>query len=104
MAEKVGARTGDVLVFGHTHKPWTRVLDGIQFVNAGSAGRPKDGDWRACYLLLHLEDDGAGKGRVRAEYVRVEYDLPRTQEGIRAAGLPEEFAEALETGGVNKKA
>jgi hypothetical protein len=39
---------------------------------------------------------------IRPEYVRVEYDLPTAQEGIRAAGLPEEFATALETGGAKK--
>jgi predicted phosphodiesterase len=102
MAGKIGARAGDTIVFGHTHKPWTRTIEGIQFVNAGSAGRPKDGDWRACYLLLHLEEDGTERG-FRPEFVRVEYDLAKTQEGIRASGLPEEFAEVLETGGKKKE-
>jgi len=102
MADKVGARTGDVIVFGHTHKPWAKVLEGIQFINAGSAGRPKDGDWRACYLLLHLTKNSGGKGELRPEFVRVDYDLAAAQQGIRTQGLPEEFAEALETGGAKK--
>jgi putative phosphoesterase len=38
----------DVLVFGHTHKPYTKRVDGVLFVNAGSVGKPKDGDPRAC--------------------------------------------------------
>ncbi|MEO8201470.1 MAG: metallophosphoesterase family protein [Gemmatimonadota bacterium] len=45
MARFAGARPGDVIAFGHTHKPWTRELEGIHFVNTGSVGRPKDGDW-----------------------------------------------------------
>ena len=34
----------DVLVFGHTHKPYTKRVDGVLFINAGSVGKPKDGD------------------------------------------------------------
>ena len=48
MARDVGARAGDVICFGHTHKPWLRIVDGIRFINTGSVGRPKDGDARAC--------------------------------------------------------
>src|SRR5690606_38206613 len=40
----------DILVFGHTHKPYTKLLDDVLFANAGSVGKPKDGDWRACYI------------------------------------------------------
>ena len=101
MAEKLGARPGDTVVFGHTHKPWHRTIDGIQFVNAGSVGRPKDGDWRACCLLLHLpatEDQGEA-GDMRVEFLRVEYDLARAQGGIRASTLPKEFALVLEKAG-----
>ncbi len=47
MAELAGAKAGDVIAFGHTHKPWHRTVNGIHFVNTGSVGRPKDGDWRA---------------------------------------------------------
>jgi len=101
MAERVGAGSGDAIVFGHTHKPWQREIEGIHFVNAGSVGRPQDGDWRACYLLLHLgEGEEAREARhARPEFVRVEYDLERAQEGIRASALPDEFAEVLEMAG-----
>jgi hypothetical protein len=93
-AAGVGLRAGDVLAFGHTHEPWHRTLDGVHFVNTGSVGRPKDGDWRAGYVLLDL-----GAGAPRVEHVRVAYDLEAAIAGVRAAGLPEEFAEFLRTGG-----
>lgn len=102
MAERVGARAGDTILFGHTHRPWQKDIEGIQFVNAGSVGRPKDGDWRACYLLLHLRAAGTAGGS-RHEFVRVAYDLERAQEGIRNSSLPKEFAEVLETGGGKKR-
>jgi predicted phosphodiesterase len=95
MAKKIGARPGDTVVFGHTHKPWQRMLEGILFVNAGSVGRPKDGDWRACCLILHVDVDEDGKGAVTPEFVRVEYDLERAQAGVRGSDLPDEFADIL---------
>ncbi|MDH5255924.1 MAG: metallophosphatase family protein, partial [Gammaproteobacteria bacterium] len=35
MAGHAGARAGDLIAFGHTHKPWHREVDGVHFVNAG---------------------------------------------------------------------
>ncbi len=104
MAEKLGSGPGDTVVFGHTHKPWQRTVEGIQFVNAGSVGRPKDGDWRACMLLLHLDADGPAKQLPRPEFVRVEYDLPLAQRGVLESTLPDEFAVVLETAGGKKGA
>lgn len=96
MAQAAGARTGDVTAFGHTHKPWHRVVEGIHFVNTGSVGRPKDGDWRAGYVLLDVGDASG----VRVEVVRVEYDIDEAMRGIRESELPDDFAEYLRTGGL----
>ena len=94
MARDVGARAGDVICFGHTHKPWQRVVGGIQFINTGSVGRPKDGDWRACYVLLSVEASGAS-----VEFVRVPYDVDEAADAIRVSDLPAEFAGILKSGG-----
>jgi predicted phosphodiesterase len=94
MAESVGARSGDVVCFGHTHKPWHRVVGGVHFVNTGSVGRPKDGDPRAGYVLLDVKD-----GVPRMEFVRVEYDVERAARGILESELPDDFAAFLRTGG-----
>jgi diadenosine tetraphosphatase ApaH/serine/threonine PP2A family protein phosphatase len=88
-----GAKAGDVIAFGHTRKPWHRTVDGTHFVNTGSVGRPKDGDWRAGYVLLDV--DG---GDTSVEFIRVEYDLEQTMRGIRESDLPEDFAEYLRAG------
>jgi predicted phosphodiesterase len=94
MAGHLDAKTGDVVAFGHTHKPWHRTVEGTHFVNTGSVGRPKDGDPRAGYALVAM--DG---GDVSVEYVRVEYDVQRAAAAIRESDLPDAFAEYLETGG-----
>jgi predicted phosphodiesterase len=94
MAEKTGAKAGDLVAFGHTHKPWHRVVDDVHFVNTGSVGRPKDGDPRAGYVLL----DVTGSDIV-VEFVRVEYDVEAAARAILASELPDEFADFLRTGG-----
>ncbi len=94
MARDIGSRSGDVVCFGHTHKPWQRVVGGIQFINTGSVGRPKDRDWRACYVLLSVEQAG-----MRVEFVRVSYEVDEAADAIRVSDLPAEFAEVLKSGG-----
>lgn len=94
MAQAVGARGGDIIAFGHTHKPWHRVVAGTHFVNTGSVGRPKDGDWRAGYVVL----DGSEAGPT-VEFCRVAYDVEAAARAIQASTLPHDFAEHLRTGG-----
>lgn len=94
MAHQAGLRAGDVLCFGHTHKPWHREVEGVHFVNTGSVGRPKDGDSRAGYVVLDV-----GGRAPRVELARVAYDIDSAARGVVAAGLPKEFAEFLLTGG-----
>jgi len=57
-------------------------------------GRPKDGDWRAGYVLLDVAD-----GAARVEIVRVPYDVEAAATSVVEAGLPAEFAAFLRTGG-----
>jgi diadenosine tetraphosphatase ApaH/serine/threonine PP2A family protein phosphatase len=83
-----------VVCFGHTHKPWHRTIGGVHFVNAGSVGRPKDGNWHAGYVLLDMGNDDP-----QVTTIRVPYDLETTMAAIRASDLPNEFAEYLRTGG-----
>jgi len=95
MAKDLGSRPQDVICFGHTHKPWHRVVEGVQFVNAGSVGRPKDGDPRAGYVLLTTEGS-----ELRVEFLRVAYDTDVAARAIRESELPHEFADFLRSGGV----
>jgi predicted phosphodiesterase len=97
MARAAGLREGDLIAFGHTHKPWHRVVEGVHFLNTGSVGKPKDGDWRAGYVVVEADEEVRG-----VEFVRVEYDLERAVEGILGSELPDEFADQLKAGGTPK--
>jgi putative phosphoesterase len=93
------AEEADVLVFGHTHTPWHRLYGRVLFVNVGSAGKPKTGDPRACYTLLHVGrvQSGAegGAPEVQVEDIRVDYGVESVAAQIIEVGLPPELAEAL---------
>ena len=79
----------DIIAFGHTHKPYVKDVGGVRFVNVGSVGKPKDGDWRVCYAVLEPE----------VTFRRVTYDVVAAARAIRATDLPHEFALDIETGG-----
>jgi len=80
----------DVLVFGHTHKPWIHEYGDVLFVNCGSVGKPKDGDPRCAFAILESDADG-----VQASIERVPYDAEAVAREVAASGLPGEYAEKL---------
>jgi putative phosphoesterase len=86
------AETDDVLVFGHTHRPWVRDFGGVRFVNCGSVGKPKDGDPRGAFAVLR---DGGSAVDVTIQ--RVAYDAEAVAREVAQAGLPREFADKLVT-------
>jgi diadenosine tetraphosphatase ApaH/serine/threonine PP2A family protein phosphatase len=87
MAEKTDA---DVMIYGHTHKPYWKDFGGNVFVNAGSVGKPKDGDPRACVTLITIRAD-----KLNVEFLRVPYDVQKAADAVIASGLPGYFADRL---------
>jgi putative phosphoesterase len=80
------AEDADMLVFGHTQKPWVRDFRGVRFVNCGSVGKPKDGDPRAAFAVISGNE-------VTIE--RAAYDAEAVAAEVKEAGLPAEFADKL---------
>jgi putative phosphoesterase len=76
-----GSLSRPIVVFGHTHYPSIRKLDGRMklLINSGSVGLPYDGDPRASYLLLEENSPS-----IR----RVEYDMEKELKALSACGLP----------------
>jgi putative phosphoesterase len=85
------AETDQMLVFGHTHKPWIHEYSRVLFVNCGSVGKPKDGDPRSAFAVLHLDEAGAVAARIE----RVSYDTDAVAREVEASGLPAEYADRL---------
>jgi putative phosphoesterase len=82
----------DVIAYGHTHKPYVKVVENVLFLNVGSVGKPKDGDWRACYAVFDT-------ATLDVQFVRVAYDIATVTDAIRKSELPAEFAVDLEQAG-----
>ena len=93
--------------FGHTHVPVAFIRDSVvrggtyskfkiepgrkYFINVGSVGQSRDGVAKATYVIYDMQE-----GTV--DLRRLDYDIPKTQAKIRAAGLPERLAERLALG------
>ena len=82
----------NLLVCGHTHLPYHKVIGDKHIVNVGSLGKPKDGDPRAAYTLLTLTED------LGVSFRRVAYDVERIAMAIEASELPCEYAEMTRRG------
>jgi len=98
----------DILCFGHTHKPYHRMLNSgtetdphiRHAINIGSVGKPKDSDPRGGYVLLHINEHSSLKkeNRIRAEFVRFDYDVEKAARAVEESPLPNAYATALRVG------
>ena len=98
----------DIMCFGHTHKPYHRILasdeDGKErfrhAINIGSVGKPKDGDARGGYVLLHINDYSSihEKDSIKVEFIRFEYDVEKAAKAVEDSPLPNAYAESLRKG------
>jgi predicted phosphodiesterase len=98
----------DILCFGHTHKPYHRILKSgnpeepfyRHAINTGSVGKPKDGDPRGCYVLLTIDQNSSvfSKESIKVEFIRFEYDIETAAKAIDESPLPDEFADMLRNG------
>jgi predicted phosphodiesterase len=92
-AQHLEAAGADVLICGHTHKPFHKVLGDRHVINADSAGKPKNGNPNATYVLIDITAGG-----VVSEIVEVPYDYEAAARAIEATDLPHEFAQLLRDG------
>lgn len=90
LADKTNA---DIILFGHSHQPFTKTVNNMQFINPGSVGRLDDGDPRASYAVLEIDH-----GEIHVQFFRVPYDIMSAVKAIRLAGLPEIFAQVIRQG------
>ena len=98
----------DIMCFGHTHKPYHRILEIDEqedkrykhAINIGSIGKPKDGDQRGGYVLLHINENSSvrTKESISVEFVRFAYDVEKAAKAVEDSPLPNAYAESLRKG------
>lgn len=98
--------TERICFLGHSHVPFiierklsgeimiyrdnTALKSGLRYiVNAGSVGQPRDGDPRACYAIMDSDS---------IRFVRIDYNIKKTQQKMVEAGLPKPLIDRLEYG------
>lgn len=92
-AQHLKQTSADVLIFGHTHKPFHKQLAGKHLINAGSAGKPKHRNPCATYVLVEIV-----AGSIHVEIRAVPYNYEAAACAIEATDLPHEFAKMLREG------
>jgi predicted phosphodiesterase len=82
----------DFIIYGHTHFPLVlrNVVKGI-IVNPGSIGQPRDGIWLASCAIIDTATE-------EVEIKRIPYDINKTENEIKEAGLPEVLIDILKAG------
>ena len=98
----------DLLCFGHSHKPYHRILQSNvngqtkyrHAINIGSVGKPKDNNPNGCYVLLHLTavSSCTVKESIHVEFIRFAYDVEKAATAIEASPLPAALADMLRKG------
>jgi predicted phosphodiesterase len=93
-ADEAERSQADGVIAGHCGLPFTQVIAGRLWHNAGAVGMPaNDGTARAWFSLLMPQPDG-----LAIEHRALAYDHVAAAAKMRRAGLPEDYAMALETG------
>lgn len=95
----------DIMCFGHTHKPYQRILaettdDKSNYrhaINIGSVGKPKDGDPRGGYVMLSINENSSilNPESIQVEFIRFEYDVEKAARAVEESPLPNEYADML---------
>jgi putative phosphoesterase len=77
-AEAMAGVSADVVVIGHTHHQFDRLVGRVRLVNAGSVGLPYEGRAGAYWALLGPD----------VQLRRTEYDVSAAAKRLRASGMP----------------
>lgn len=98
----------DVLCFGHTHKPYHRILPSEpaenthyrHAINIGSVGKPKDGNPQGGYVIVTINADSSitNKEAVQVAFIRFYYDIEKAAKAVEDSPLPNEYAAMLRMG------
>ena len=101
-----------VILYGHTHLPVIFAVDGLgevrairaepgrvihldpkirYLVNPGSVGQPRDRNPQPSFAIFDSD-------RMTVQFLRVRYDIRKTQSAILRAGLPQILADRLASG------
>jgi putative phosphoesterase len=87
LRELAAINPAQIIICGHSHRPFARLVDETWFLNPGSVGRPEEGDLRASYALLKLKEDA-----LDIAFFRLDYDTGKVIRRMQKNNLPDDGA------------
>lgn len=58
LLDEAKSRGCDIAMYGHTHRPFLDVIDGVTVLNPGSLSYPRQEGRRPSYMIIHVDADG----------------------------------------------
>ncbi len=84
----------NILICGHTHLPYYKIINDKHVINSGSVGKPKHGNPNAVFVIVNIDNQ-----QIDAQIIEVPYDFEKTARAIENDSvLPNEFADMLRKG------
>ena len=71
LVDEAKSRGCDIAMYGHTHRPFLDVIDGVTVLNPGSLSYPRQEGRRPSYMIIHVDADG--KMDYQQKYLLIEY-------------------------------
>ncbi|MZP29986.1 hypothetical protein GTO91_09745 [Heliobacterium undosum] len=82
----------NVMICGHSHQTFHKLVDGVHIINVGSVGKPKQGNPNATYALIQLGDT------VAVTFREVAYDVDTVVSEMKGHGHPQALIDIIQTG------
>lgn len=103
--EALNEMNADILIGGHTHKPFHKAVYTEaennklykHIINAGSAGKPKHGNNRACYAMMNIDESLllSDPASVAVNFSYVPYNAEKVIDKIHSIGLGNAYDDFL---------
>ncbi|PIE69228.1 MAG: YfcE family phosphodiesterase [Deltaproteobacteria bacterium] len=93
LAELAASSKEHIILCGHSHTPFHRLVGGVHFINPGSVGRMFDGSPKASYAMVHLQPD-----QINIYFHRIPYPVEEVTQAILDAKLPKIYTQMYSVG------
>ncbi|HID69396.1 MAG TPA: metallophosphoesterase [Desulfobacterales bacterium] len=91
--ELSAACTCSIIITGHSHVPYHKLIGTTHFINPGSCGRMFDANPAASCAVLTISDKS-----VEVRHYRIVWPVEQTVQALQKAGLPEIYQTMYQTG------
>ena len=72
--EEARSRNADIVMFGHTHKPYIEIDEDVTILNPGSVSYPRQPDHMPTFLIMEIDDEGEahyGHGYYKSKFTEL---------------------------------